>query len=31
LERGNQHKIKVSRFATQIKQQQKIRDFSPGA
>jgi hypothetical protein len=28
LDRGNQHKVKVSRFAAQIKQPQKIRNFS---
>jgi hypothetical protein len=28
LEGGNQHKVKVSRFAAQIKQPQKTLDFS---
>jgi hypothetical protein len=28
LDRGNQHKVKVSRFAPQNKQQQKTLDFS---
>jgi hypothetical protein len=28
LDRGNQHKVKVSRFGAQIKQAQKTLDFS---